>query len=226
MRKKLVRYAAAGEAEGATNGQDQALEVAKAIISRAVEGVPSLRLTSCKKLAETYLSDSRYADHDARVDSLIRWESAKNFTSGFLSGLGGVLTLPVSIPATIGASYVLQARMSGAIAYIYGYDVDDERVRTLVLLTLIGDSAKEPLKQAGIKIGQALTKNLIQKIPGELLVQINKKVGFRLLTKAGTKGVINLTKAVPVVGGVVGGATDFLACKAVGRVAKELFRPK
>ncbi len=47
----------------------------------------------------------------------------------------------------------------------------------------------------------------------------NKAVGFRLVTKAGTTGLVNLTKAVPVVGGFVGGTFDYVAVCAVGRYA-------
>jgi ABC-type uncharacterized transport system permease subunit len=80
------------------------------------------------------------------VDALIRWEAAKNFTSGFLTGLGGVVTLPVTIPSALGASWITQARMCGAIAAVYGHALKEDRVRTLVLLAMIGDSGKEILR--------------------------------------------------------------------------------
>ncbi len=63
-----------------------------------------------------------------RVAALIRRETRKNFTSGFLTGLGGVVTFPVSIPAALGASWLIQARMAAAIAKIYGHDLASEPV--------------------------------------------------------------------------------------------------
>ena len=48
-------------------------------------------------------------------------------------------------------------------------------------------------------------------------------MGFQLLTKAGTQGVVNFTKFVPVVGGLVGGTVDALSTKAVGEIAKRVF---
>ena len=42
--------------------------------------------------------------------------------------------------------------MSGAIAGIYGDNINEDRVKTLVLLSLLGNAAKEPLKQAVIKV--------------------------------------------------------------------------
>ena len=45
----------------------------------------------------------------------------------------------------------------------------------------------------------------IKKIPGKALVAINQRIGYRLITKFGEKGIINLGKAIPLIGGVVGG---------------------
>ena len=63
----------------------------------------------------------------------------------------------------------------------------------------------------------------IGQIAGALVAKINQAVGSRLLTKAGTQGVANLTKFVPVVGGLVGGTVDALSTKAVGEIAKRVF---
>ena len=57
------------------------------------------------------------------------------------------------------------------------------------------------------------------------LADINKRVGFRLLTKFGTKGAINLGKAIPLVGGLIGGTVDGLSTNIVGNTARDLFLP-
>ncbi len=71
-----------------------------------------------------------------------------------------------------------------------------------------------------------MTSSAISHIPGRLLIEINKLVGFRLLTKAGQRGVINFVTIVPVVGGVVGSAVDGAACFTAGKGAKEFFHSK
>lgn len=204
--------------------EGQVVKLSKWIIDKAVDGIPPL--SSADVLAQEYLIDKSYPDNESRTDALINWETAKNFTSGFITGLGGIITLPVAVPSALGASWLIQARMSGAIAVIYGHSLQEDRVRTFVLLSLLGDAGKEVLKQAGIKVGTKIAQNAIKRIPGKVLIEINKKVGFRLLTKAGEKGVVNLTKAVPVVGGVVGGAFDALTCRIVGHAAQRIFRDK
>lgn len=200
-----------------------ATKLAKWITKRGVDGVPPL--SSANDLALEYTIDQGYENNDERVDSLINWETSKNFTSGFITGLGGVVTLPISIPSAFGASWIIQARMAGAIAQIYGHNLSEDKVRTLILLSLVGDAAKEVLKTAGIKFGTKLTNASIAGISGKTLIEINKRIGFRLITKAGETGVVNLTKFVPVVGGLIGGTFDAVSCRAVGRVAKDLFRP-
>ena len=51
---------------------------------------------------------------------------------GFLTGLGGVVTLPVLLPTNVMEFYIQATRMVGAIAVVRGYDLDDEEVRVRV----------------------------------------------------------------------------------------------
>jgi len=203
------------------NEESRALTLVKWISDKAIDGVRPL--SSAHDLAEEYLIDRGYKNHDCRVDALINWETTKNFTSGFVTGLGSMLVLPFSLPAAFAASWIIQARMAAAIARIYGHNIHSDRVRTFVMAALVGDSLKDIAKASGIVIGRGLTKSLIAKVPGKALIEVNRRVGFRLLTKAGEKGAINLMKGVPFVGGVVGGTFDAVACRIVGRNAQAMF---
>jgi fructose-1,6-bisphosphatase/sedoheptulose 1,7-bisphosphatase-like protein len=118
---------------------------------------------------------------------------------------------------------IVGANTAAAIAHLRGYDVHSDQTRTMVLLCLIGEAGEGILKAAGIKISAKLYQNLIKQIPGKALVEINKKIGFRLITKAGEKGVVNLMKMVPLVGGVVGGTFDGLFVNSCGQTAKKVF---
>lgn len=81
-----------------------------------------------------------------------------------------------------------------------------------------GSAITDVLKRTGVKVGEKLTSSTISKIPGKALVSINQKVGFRLFTKLGTKGVINLGKLVPLSGGVIGGAIDIGATSMIAKM--------
>lgn len=205
----------------------KALELVQRVLDLGVDGIGGvgpINLKSSVDLGDAFLADPQYADCDARIDSLINWSTLKTFTSGFVTGLGGLVTLPAAIPASLFASWVLQAQMVGAIARVGGYDVHDERVRTMVLASVAGDVAvKEALKTAGVELSQKAAAAALRQVPGRVLIDINKKIGFRLLTKAGTTGVINFAKAIPFLGGAVGGTVDAAALRAVGAVARRNF---
>ncbi len=197
------------------------MKLVKGILSHGVDGLGPM--ASSEELANEYRNDRSYSSTDDRVDALIRWESSKNFGTGFVSGLGGLVTLPVAIPASMYANWFVQARLAGSVASLFGYSTSEERVRTFILLSLIGDAGREVVKNAGVQLGNKVAMKALNAVPGKVLIEINKKVGFRLITKAGEKGIVNLTKLVPVVGGLVGGTVDGLACAGVGKTAKGIF---
>ena len=64
---------------------------------------------------------------------------------------------------------------------------------------------------------------MVEKIPGKALTAINRKVGFRFITKFGETGIINLGKVVPVVGGFVGGGIDVASTRIIGKNAYNIF---
>lgn len=172
-------------------------------------------------MSENYLKGEE--DVIAKVNSLIRWQNTKSVTTGFVSGLGGIITLPVAIPASIATVMYVQIRMITAIAIMGGYDVRDDRVKALVYTCLAGNAAKDILKGTGIVIGSKMSTQLIKSISKETIFTINKLVGFRLLTKFGEKGAINLGKMIPLVGGVIGGTFDGISTNVVGNVARKTF---
>ncbi|MEH0825987.1 MULTISPECIES: EcsC family protein [unclassified Micromonospora] len=173
------------------------------------------------QVAEEHLTT--HGDIERAIQRLITTHVRLASSTGFLAGLGGLITLPVTLPADLTALWLTQARLAGAIAHLRGYDIRSDEVRSVVLMSLIGSSATEALSQAGVQIGTKSAVSVIKQVPGRVLIQINKTVGFRLITKAGTKGVVNLTKLAPVVGGVIGGGVNFTSTRAVGAWAKKNF---
>lgn len=186
---------------------------------KAVNGVAGL--DSASELAQSYIKSNTSCNDQA--NSLIRWQNTKAGTSGFLTGLGGIITMPVTIPANVASVIFVQMRMIAAIAHIGGHDIKDDRVKALVYACLTGNAAKDILKDIGIVAGTKLTTSAIKNISGKTIVAINQKVGFRLVTKFGEKGVINLGKAVPFVGGIIGATFDSVATNAIGNIARDTF---
>ena len=187
---------------------------------KALQGVLPVE-KSIEELAEDYLYKS--SSKKKAIDDLIGYQTLLCGTNGFITGLGGLLVLPVAIPTNILSTIYIQLRMIAAIAYINGYDIYSDQVRTIAYACLTGSSTTKVLKNVGIKIGEKVVINVIKKIPVEVLVKINQQVGFRLVTKFGQKGLVNFGKMIPLVGGVVGGAFDTGMTLTIGNIAKKIF---
>ncbi|KQQ71992.1 EcsC family protein [Acinetobacter sp. Leaf130] len=199
--------------------ESKIMEVLNWSYDKAVNGV--VGLDSAYDLAKDYkkTDDSLYN----QVNSLIRWQNTKAGTSGFITGLGGIITLPVAIPANVASVMYVQIRMIAAIAHMGGHNLNDDRVRSLVFVCLTGNAAKDILKDVGIVVGKKLAENAIKNISGKTITAINKKVGFRLLTKFGEKGAINLGKTIPLFGGIVGATFDSITTNTIGNIARDTF---
>lgn len=199
---------------------EQMQEILDTCYDNALNGIPKVS-KSVNDLAEEYLAKEKNPEKAA--NALINNQLMKCTTSGFLSGLGGLITLPVTLPANITSVIYIQIRMIAAVAVIGGYDVKSDQVQTLVYACLAGSAIKDVLKTTGIKLGNKVAVSAIKKLSFETIKAINKKVGFRLITKFGQTGIINLGKMVPVVGGVIGGGFDFISTKIIADNACKLF---
>ena len=199
--------------------QEQMAEALDKIYTGVVNGIPGTK--NCDELAAEYLS--KYKTPDNAAKKLIQWQVAKCTTSGFLTSLGGLITLPVAIPANVGSVLYVQIRMIAAIAAMSGCNLHDDEVQTLVYLCLVRSSITDICKSAGVQVANKVTVNLLKKLPGTVLTKINQKVGFRLFTKFGEKGIVNLVRVVPVAGGIVGGGVDYVGTKLIADKAFKVF---
>lgn len=187
---------------------------------RCKNGIPGVSV-AVSKMADDYLK--KYSDPQVATKKMLNNQIAKCTTSGFITGFGGVITMPVTIPANIGSVLYVQMRMIACTAYMAGMDLESDQVQTFVYACLAGVSVNGVIKKAGINIGVKLANNAIAKIPGKALVKINQKVGFRLITKFGEKGAINLGKMIPGVGAVIGGTFDFAETKIIANRSYKFF---
>lgn len=165
----------------------------------------------------------RYQTEEA-IRRLINSQTQKAATTGFLSNVGGLITLPVAIPVNLGSVLFIQMRMVAAIAHLRGYDLKSDQVQTFIYVTLAGTSMSEMLKQAGIQMGNKTMTALAKKIPGSIILKINQTVGYRMVTVAGSKGTINILKMVPAIGGVVGGTFDTVTTRSIAKLARHNFK--
>lgn len=200
--------------------EDMAGKVLDSAYKQALDGIPKVS-RSVDELVNDYLSKHDTPERAAKA--LARMQVAKCGTSGFITGLGGLLTLPATIPANIGSVMYVQLRMIAAIAKIGGYDIHSDQVQTLVYMCLTGTAITDVVKEAGIQVGTKSLIAAIKKIPGATLTKINQKIGFRFITKFGEKGILNLGKMVPLVGGIIGSSVDVATTVVIANNAVKMF---
>ena len=162
-----------------------------------------------EQFANEYVRKAKDPQKAAKI--MLKNQIAKCTTSGFITGFGGVVTLPVSIPANIGSVLYVQIRMIACTAYLAGYDLNADQVQTFIYACLAGVSVNGVVKNAGIKVGVKVAEKAIQKIP------------VRFITKMGEKGIVNLGKMIPGVGAVINGGLDFAETKIIADRAYKMF---
>ena len=101
--------------------------------------------------------------------------------------------------------------------------MNSDETQTFVYACLARVSLNKVVKQATVVFGVKVCNTLVKNLPAKVLTKINQKVGFKFISKYGTKGLVNLGKLVPVVGGVIGGTLDFAETKVIANRAIKWF---
>ena len=204
--------------------------VANAFVNRIMDaGIDGVGpLSSASEVAAAALAKHR-GNVDTAVKEVVSDHVRLAGAGGFVTGLGGIITMPVSLPANVLGFYTIATRMVAAVAELRGYDVSSQGARAAVLLTLVGADADDLLKKAGLGAVTGMTGSgrlarlAVSKMPRAAGMMINKAVGFRLLTTVGGRALARFVRFVPVAGGIVGAGLDGLLMKRIADHARKEF---
>lgn len=132
--------------------------------------------------------------------------------TGFVFGLPGYTSMPVTVPANIGSVIVLQLHMTAALASAYGHDLSDEETRERCIRCVLenndeipaNDDAWEVPKRVGVKLAER---------------------GLRYLSEQATRVVAKARRprSLPLIGGIFGGISDGYTTRKVARAAQQMF---
>jgi hypothetical protein len=196
---------------------------ARTFLGRAIDGVqgfPGSREVARRQLL---LTD----DAEAAVRGVIEQHVRLAGIGGFVTQVGGVMALPVTLPANVAGLGALQLRMSGAIAHLRGHDLSAPRVRIAALATLLGEDG----------VSEALESGVLASTPRELAfgpplvdeefrARLTGAVGQQLLMRVTAKSAtLTLARGIPIIGGTVGAGVDAFHTWRVGRYADTEFVP-
>ena len=102
---------------GTKISQEEIMQLLDKLYEQSIHGVARVS-PPIDTLVSDYLQKSRNVDVAAK--KLISYQISKCTISGFVTGLGGLVTLPVTIPANIGSVLYVQMRMIACLAYMGG----------------------------------------------------------------------------------------------------------
>ena len=146
------------------------------------------------------------------IQRLVNLHCSEGALQGAISGLGGIFTLVVSLPLSLFAGGVIQARLAYCIALVYGHDLDSPETEARVASCLTG--------VAGTSVS-ALGRAAPRGLTAAIRRRVVRRVGAKLLTRVGGEGAARL---IPVAGAAVAGAMDYSFTRTVARRAIATFR--
>lgn len=180
------------------------------------------RFDSAAEVAAAALAQ-KGGDVEKAIDEIVKDHTIMAGTGGFLTSMGGFITLPISLPVNVLEFYLVATRMVASIAKARGYDIEQPEIRSATLLTLVGADADDLLKKAGVVATGRMSNLAAQRLPGPILMVVNKAVAFRLLTTVGKSTLGKVGKGVPVVGGFIGAGLDTYLIRRIADAARREF---
>lgn len=193
-------------------------------LHRAIHGVGPL-----PPAAEA--ADKQLAEQQGRVDrgvhevieNHVRYAGAQ----GLLTGLGGVITATITIPANLAGLALIQARMVASIAHLHGYDLDDPRVRNAILTCMLGNEVVDRRIREHALPGPPMAVATAPVHDPDLDRVLTAEVASDLIARVGGKRLaITVARRTPIVGGVFGMGADGFATWRVGRYTARELRPR
>ncbi|WP_148613537.1 hypothetical protein [Nocardioides rubriscoriae] len=125
------------------------------VLDVAVAGIGPF--ASAAEVADHALAEAG-GDVDRAVAVVVRSHTRLSGAQGFVTNIGGLITLAVSIPANVVGLVLVQLRLHAAIARLHGHDLTDPGVRAAVLVTLLGHDETERLVRSRDLPGNALAR--------------------------------------------------------------------
>jgi hypothetical protein len=193
-------------------------------LDRAIRGVGPL--DGAAKAADKE-RDAQHGDVDKAIKQIIENHVRLAGAQGFLTNIGGLVTMPVAVPANIAGLALIQCRMVAAITHLRGYDLDDKRVRSGILASLLGEERMLAMIRKKKLPGTPMAVATAPVYDDHLSTVMANEVAGEMITRmAGKRIAFTVGRRVPVVGGIIGAGTDGFSTWQIGRYVDREFLPR
>ncbi|MCW2709879.1 MAG: hypothetical protein JWQ67_1008 [Marmoricola sp.] len=193
-------------------------------LDRAIRGVGPL--DGAALAAEKQL-DEQKGDVDKAIHAVIENHVRLAGAQGFLTNIGGLVTMAVTVPTNITGLAMIQCRMVAVILHLRGYDLDDKRTRNAILASLLGEERVLALVRRKKLPGTPMALATAPVHDPHLDNIMANEVAAELVTKvAGKRIATTVGRRVPVVGGLVGMGADGYSTWQIGRYVDREFLPR
>lgn len=193
-------------------------------LDKAITGVgplPSAASAADKQLEEQN-GDVERAIHEV-IENNVRYAGAQ----GFLTNIGGLVTMAVTVPVNLSGLALIQCRMVAGIAHLRGYELSDPRTRDAILACLLGEETLLKMVKQRTLPGTPMEIAAAPAHDPALDRLLGTEVATELITRAtGKRLAATVGRRVPVVGGVVGAGTDAYVTWKIGRYVDREFLPR
>jgi hypothetical protein len=194
----------------------------KPLYNRAIDGLPVLGTPA--ETAGRFLSGPGTL-HE-RAEEMAGTYTLLCASTGFVCGLPGFLLLPVTLPTNIVGVATLQLHLCAATAFMGGHDPYDNEVRARSIACLISgtdaahlnerDETVEVIDRSAVKLAERGIRFLAEGALG-LAGRATKWTAKKVVTSRLPR------RSLPVLGGVLGGASDAYSTGRVAEAARLTF---
>lgn len=190
------------------------------LLELAIEGRG--KLPGAKKSAQQHLRQRR--DPEIAIRWLSNQHIAMASSQGFVTNWGGFLVSLVTVPANLAASAFVQARAVAGIAHLRGYELSDPRVRTAILMVMLGPRGAAALISAGELPSSAAAVATAPAFDARIDARVSRALVEQAVNFIGGKRLgVFLAKKVPLLSGGVGAIVDGWSTHAVVQHAQHEF---
>lgn len=152
--------------------QEDIMKILDSCYEKCLNGIPKVS-PNVEDMANDYLC--KYGTKELACQAMLKNQITKCATSGFITGFGGIITMPVTLPANVTSVLYVQMRMIACVAYMAGFELDSDETQTFVYACLAGVAVNELVKQSSIKFGVKFANGLIKKYRVKSLLKSIKK---------------------------------------------------